>query len=345
MNEHTQNCPADQSKLPNEVSGVSPDEFQHLISTAYEPLVVRQLASDWSLVRAARDSSDAAANYLEQFDGGGSLPLVVCPAETNGRLFYNENFDGFNFTREESTLSAGLERILKRSQDDPYSFFQCLPVTTAAPGLEGELHNPLVPGNSKPHIWIGSRITVAPHFDEAKNVAIVAAGRRRFTLFPPEQVKNLYIGRLDFTPAGQPISLADPGKPDFERHPKFREAMASAYCAELEAGDAIYIPAPWWHHVESLENLNVLVNYWWDGALASSGLPFTALIHAIQAYRHLAAPERDAWKALLDHYAFEADGDPAEHLAPHNPGILAPMTPDLAQHIDRWLASFMGKPK
>ena len=345
MNERTQNPSPDQLRSPREIEGVSLQEFQKQISETYEPIVVRQLARDWNLVKAATQSADAAAGYLKKFDGGGLLPLVVCPAETEGRLFYDENYDGFNFTREKLTLSEGLNRMLSRTGGDPFSFFQCLPVAAAVPGLEGELTNPIVPEKTKPHVWIGSRITVAAHFDEAKNVAIVAAGRRRFTLFPPEQVNNLYIGRLDFTPAGQPISLADPKTPDFERHPRFREALDAAFSVELLAGDAIYIPAPWWHHVESLDNLNVLVNYWWDGALAASGLPFTALIHAIQAYRHLAQPERNAWKSLVEHYAFESDGDPAAHLAPNNPGILAPMNPDLARHIDRWLAALIGQSK
>ena len=345
MNEVTSNYALDQLRSPREVTCASRTEFEQLIDEAYEPLVVRQLAADWDIVKAAAQSAESAADYLKRYDSGAELPLVVCPGDTGGRLFYNEQHDGFNFGRENSTLSAGLERMLSRSADEPFSFFQCVPVSTATPGLEDELRNPLVPDNTRPHIWIGSRITVAAHFDEAKNVAIVAAGRRRFTLFPPEQVNNLYIGRLDFTPAGQPISLADPTAPDFDRYPRFQEAMEAAWSAELSPGDAIYIPAPWWHHVESLENLNVLVNYWWDGALAASGLPFTALIHAIQAYRHLAAPERHAWKALVDHYAFETDGDPAAHLAPRNPGILGPMNRDLAQHIDRWLAALIGKPK
>jgi len=345
VNEVTQYPALNQLPSPREVACSSQEEFRQLIADAYEPLVVRKLAAEWDIVKAARQSAGAAADYLQRFDGGADLPVSVCPAATEGKLSYNDNHDGFNFSRENSTLSAGLERILSRSDEDPFCFFQCLPVSTAAPGLENELHNLLVPENTKPHIWIGSRITVAAHFDEAKNVAIVAAGRRRFTLFPPEQVNNLYIGRLDFTPAGQPISLADPAAPDFERHPRFRDALDAACSVELFPGDAIYIPAPWWHHVESLEEINVLVNYWWDGALTASGLPFTALIHAIQAYRHLAEPERRAWKALVDHYAFETDGDPAAHLAPRNPGILAPMNRDLAQHIDRWLAALFGKPK
>jgi len=332
---------------PREVADVTLEEFQGLISDAYEPLVFRRLASDWNIVQAAHDSSEAAAAYLKRFDTGRVLPLVVAPAESAGKLLYNENHDGFNFTREDLPLSAGLDRMLTRSDEaaDPYVFFQCLPVSKALPDIEKELHNPLVPNSSKPHIWIGSKITVAAHFDEAKNIAIVAAGRRRFTLFPPEQVNNLYVGRLDFTPAGQPISLVDARAPDFERFPRFKDALAAAVSVELSPGDAIYIPAPWWHHVESLETLNVLVNYWWDGAYAASGLPFTALIHTIQAFRHLPASERDAWKALLDHYAFECDGDPAAHLDPGKSGVLGSMTPQLAQQIHQWLAQQIGPPK
>ena len=82
----------------------------------------------------------------------------------------------------------------------------------------------------------------------------------------------------------------------------------------------------------------MLVNYWWEGAASPSALPFTALIHTIQAFRHLPEAERDAWRAYVEHYAFDGDGDPAAHLAPHDPGILGPMTPQLAQHLHRWLA-------
>ena len=93
-----------------------------------------------------------------------------------------------------------------------------------------------------------------------------------------------------------------------------------------------------------MEALNVLVNYWWDGAPAASALPFTALVHAIQAFRPMPAAERDAWRALLNHYVFDENGDPAAHLSPHDPGILGEMTPAMAQHIHRWLVQELGPP-
>lgn len=332
---------------PRDASGVSPDEFKALIAERHEPVVLRGIAKDWPIVNAAAESPAAVASYLKQFDDGKPLPMVVAPAETGGRMFYNESYDGFNFDQEQDTLTSGLDLILKRSDSngDPYRFFQCLPVSRAMPRLGNEFYNPLVPADTQPGIWIGSQITVAAHFDESKNIAVVAAGRRQFTLFPPEQVANLYVGRLDFTPAGQPISLANPKDPDFERHPRYREALDAALSVELGPGDAIYIPTPWWHHVESLEPLNVLVNYWWDGAPAASALPFTALVHAIQAFRHLPDGERHAWQALLNHYVFDENGDPAAHLSPYDPGILGKLSPAMVQHIHRWLAQEIGPPR
>jgi hypothetical protein len=116
---------------------------------------------------------------------------------------------------------------------------------------------------------------------------------------------------------------------------------------ELEPGDAIYIPTPWWHHVESLDShLNMLVNYWWRSTKTPTFMPSTALLLAIQSLRHLPPGERDAWKAMLDYYVFETQGDPAEHLKPHNPGLLGPMNIQLAQHIQKMLLHMLGgKPK
>lgn len=331
---------------PRDASGVSPDEFRSMIANSYEPLVLRGLAKEWAIVSAASESPHAVSQYLKRFDTGQALPMIAAPAATGGRMFYNDSYDGFNFDSEQATLSDGLDRMLGRSSSagEPYRFFQCLPVTRAMPRFVDEIYNPLVPPDTQPGIWIGTQITVAAHFDESKNIAVVAAGRRRFTLFPPEQVANLYVGRLDFTPAGQPISLAKPEDPDFERHPRYRKALDAALSIELAPGDAIYIPTPWWHHVESLEPLNVLVNYWWDGARAASALPFTALVHAMQAFRHMPPGERNAWQAMLNHYVFEENGDPAEHLQPHDPGILGTMSPAMVQHIHRWLVQELGPP-
>ena len=112
-------------------------------------------------------------------------------------------------------------------------------------------------------LWLGNQALVAPHFDFPENIACVVSGKRKFTLFAPDQISNLYPGSVDFTPSGQPISMVNTRHPERDKFPDFSIAESNAICAELNAGDAIYIPSMWWHQVESFSPYSALVNYWW----------------------------------------------------------------------------------
>jgi hypothetical protein len=182
-------------------------------------------------------------------------------------------------------------------------------------------------------IWIGNRSRIAAHYDLPDNIAVVAAGRRRFTLFPPEQVSNLYIGPLDFTPAGQAISLVDFARPDLERFPRFAEAMRHALVAELGPGDAIFIPSMWWHHIEALEPFNTLVNYWWRQSPPFMDTPTSTLMHALLTMRDLPRAQRHAWQELFRHYVFDSDGTEAAHIPPGARRVLAPFDEDSARAL------------
>ena len=132
-----------------------------------------------------------------------------------------------------------------------------------------------------------------------------------------------------------------PDLPDFKRYPKYREALASAQTAELEPGDAIYIPALWWHQVESLEKVNALVNYWWDGALVPAGErnpPADCLTHCLLEMKDLAPDLRKAWKIVFDHYVFNPEQDAAEHIPERKRGILGTLSPEKQQQIRDGLA-------
>jgi hypothetical protein len=142
----------------------------------------------------------------------------------------------------------------------------------------------------------------------------VAAGERVFTLFPPEQIANLYVGPMSHAPTGTPISLVDLAAPDLQRFPRFATAWAQALRATLAAGDALYIPPLWWHHVASRRPLNLLVNYWWRAQAAPSGLQ--ALEQARAAFARFPPAQRRAWQALFAHWIFEADGQTNAHIPP-----------------------------
>jgi hypothetical protein len=313
---------------------------QHLARR--QPAVFRGIVSNWPAVSAGRQGPVAAAAYLEQFNRGISVDAFVGTAEMDGRYFYNSEVSGFNFERGRVPLSQ-LLGIVSAGDDARPVYSGSLPVRQVLSGFEAENTLSLVAGkNTEPRIWIGNQSRVAPHFDESDNVACVVAGRRRFTLFPPDQVSNLYISPLDFTVAGQPASMVDLAAPDLEKYPRFAEAIRHAFVADLEPGDAIYIPALWWHGVQSAEPFNILVNYWWQDVPPGSTSSFAAMVHGILALRELAPETREAWRAYFDHFVFQRDGDPAAHLPAGRRGILETPSSQLRARIRQFLVRVLS---
>jgi hypothetical protein len=322
-----------------ELKGVDPARFRAETMAAYEPVVLRGAVRDWPLVQKGLASPEAAAGYLQGFDRGRPVETFVGPAAIAGRIFYDPSLSGFNFERRAQPLPVTLAKLLEHLDDPspPAVYVGAIDLRGNLPEVAAENRLDLVAPEVPPRIWIGNAIEISAHFDVSHNIACVAAGRRRFTLFPPDEVANLYIGPLEFTVAGQPISLVSIEAPDLKAHPRFEKAQARALTAELEPGDAVYIPPLWWHHVRALTPFNVLVNYWWEEAPLGAGSPFDCLVHGLLAIRHLPEPEREAWRALFDHYIFEKGGPAAAHLPEGRRGILGPLTPAMAQQIRAFL--------
>jgi len=309
--------------LRGDGSAPLPDE----ILTSTVPLVLRGLVADWPMVRAARASAAEAEAYLRRFHRDATVLATHAMPETGGRIFYNDDLSGFNFSAQMVRFDQVLD-ALRAHLDDPAPptfYVGSTTVDTCLPGFRAE--NDLNFGARDPlaSIWIGNRTRIPAHYDVPDNLACVAAGRRRFTLFPPEQLKNLYVGPLDFTPAGQSVSLVDLARPDLERFPLFAEALAHAQSAELGPGDAIFIPSMWWHDVEGLEPFNILINYWWRQSPAWMDTPHTTLLMALMTMRDLPPAQRAAWKEIFRHYVFDSDGSEAAHIAPAARQMLAPL--------------------
>lgn len=295
------------------------------------PLVIRGLCRDWPMVAWARQSDDAFARELARLDNGSEVDALLLPPGEGGVVGYNATFDGFNYEHHRVSIGQGLQRLAKysRQPEAPGLAMQSALIADCLPGLLEAHAIPFLDRSVQPRIWIGNRVTTPAHFDEYHNVACVACGVRRFTLFAPEQARNLYVGPLDFAPTGAAIGIARLDRPEDPRFPRLKLALAEAQVAELHPGDAIYIPPMWWHHVESLQRINALVNYWWRPVPAGGhalGTALGCLMHSILAFRSLPPAERAAWRELLDYYVF-GDEDPAAHLPAGRRGILGPLTP------------------
>jgi hypothetical protein len=303
----------------DEIDGAGLDALPGELLEARRPAVLRGAAGRWPFVREASKSDEAAVAYLERFYNGAPVITVVAPPSERGRLFYERDSKALNYREAPQQLPNVLKGLLQqKSASEPLGIaMQGVSAAECLPGLEEENLNPFVPKGTPARVWIGNRVTVAPHFDVADNLAFVIAGRRRFILFPPEQAPNLYPGPMDATPANVPISMVSLDAPELDRFPRYREALKAAVVAELEPGDAVYIPYMWWHGVQSLAPFNVLMNYWWNRDEVSARHPYGALLHlAFTLYGDMPPEERNAWRALYDHYVFQTGGDPMEALSP-----------------------------
>lgn len=321
------------------------DAIPQAVLESTVPLVLKGLVKNWPIVKTAEQSAEAGYNYLCQFYNGELVNTAIGDSDNKGAIFYNQDFSGFSHERARSSLTGAYNNIknLHASGSSRAYYVDSAPVDMYLPGFR--VHNDLNLGSFTPRvsIWMGNKTTVSAHHDVPDNIACVVIGKRRFVLFPPDQLENLYIGPLDFNPAGQAISMMDLDNPDFEKYPRYREALAHAQIAELESGDAIYIPSMWWHHVEGLMPFNLMVNYWWTAFPSYLGSPQDAFTHALMNIRSLPADERQHWKNLFDHYIFDSSPENFAHIPQEKMGMLGDMDEMTARRIRSQLLNRLNR--
>ncbi|WP_242183714.1 cupin-like domain-containing protein [Sphingomonas sp. CARO-RG-8B-R24-01] len=314
------------------------------------PVILKGAACDWPLVRAGLASPTAAATMLRAVDGGRPVVVYVGDPAIRGRFHYTADGTAMNFTSERAALGAVLDRLLTLpdSEEAPSLYVGSTDLDMFLPGLRAA--NDIVPadGTFAEHpplasIWIGNRTIAATHWDMSNNLAVCVAGRRRFTLFPPDQTSNLYPGPIDPTPAGQVVSMVDLRAPDLTRYPRFADALAAAEVAELEPGDVLVYPALWWHHVEALDGFNILVNYWWNSVPAFLDSPMTTLLHGLLSLRGRPDSEKQAWRAMFDHYLFGPTETATAHLPAIAQGPLAPLDAMAARRLRAMVAQKLNR--
>lgn len=137
--------------------------------------------------------------------------------------------------------------------------------------------------NSQPdavNLWIGeSRAVTSLHKDHYENLYCVVRGEKHFILLPPTDrpllphhtyksaryaldVPSGTFSVVDEDDHGTvPWIPLDPLKPDLSRWPDYQHAHPLR--CTLRAGDVLYLPSMWFHHVQQ-ENGTIAVNYWYD---------------------------------------------------------------------------------
>jgi hypothetical protein len=323
------------------LESVTPDQipFDQLFA-AEGPVILRGLVSGWSLVQAGAQSPGAAMDMLQSHSSGQPVGVYVAPAETKARFFYNQDCTGFNYQSQHLQLSEIFAQI-REAENDPdrcYYYMNSLTLDNCFPGLRAHNdlsfnHQAFTHNQPLSKVWVGTESIAAAHFDVPSNLACCVLGARRFTLFPPEQIHNLYPGPLEPTPGGQVITMVDLKNPDFERFPRAREALEAAVVVDLEPGDAVYYPSMWWHQVEALSPFNIMINFWWLTSPAHMGNPMDIVMHAMLGLRDRPEAEKNAWRQVFEYYIFGPADTPREHLPANIQGALADLDNDSIRRL------------
>ncbi|WP_053981103.1 cupin-like domain-containing protein [Marinagarivorans algicola] len=314
-------------------------DFNALIESG-EPCVLKGALSHAPLVLAGKQSYLKAKAHLISHVGARPMLSYVAAAGAAGRFFYNQDLTGFNFSTEYLSLEDFFEKIeISRDLGDGTTFYVgSAELEGHFPGLlesdclniKGDVFKTYSP---QVGIWLGNKTTAVTHYDVSNNVAACLVGRRRFTLFPPSQIANLYPGPLEPTPGGQAVSMFDLKAPDFIKYPKAREALKHGQIAELGPGDVLVYPAMWWHQVDALDDFNVMINYWWNTSPSFIDDPSVTLLHALLSLRDRPESEKKAWREIFDYYIFGDASKPCAHLPEYAQGLLATIDPITARRL------------
>ena len=323
--------------------------FNNDIVPLNRPAVMRGLVNHWPAVSAGRESPQALGEFVRRHSKEQPIGVYHGEPKIRGRFFYGEELQGFNFTQQPMPLGELVTRLLQGMEgiQGPALYAGAVPIAEHLPDLQASHALELLDSaiSRRASLWIGNRTRICAHFDESQNVICVIGGRRRYTLFSPEQVRNLYFGPVDRSPAGTPVSLVDFAQPDYQRFPRFRTALEHAEVAELNPGDALYLPSHWVHHAESLDTFGLMMNFWWHIAPRQLLSPYFTLMHSLLTIRGLTPSERAAWRAIFDVYAFQPDSDPAQYIPEAARGVLDPLTPSQAQQLIAMLQESLERAK
>lgn len=323
------------------LEGVKPDQipFEQLFA-AEGPIILRGLVSDWSLVKAGEQSPGKAMEILQSHSSKKPVGVYIAPPEAEARFFYNQDCTGFNYQSKYLQLSDIFAQIreAENNPDHSYYYMNSLTLDNCFPGLRADNdlsfdHQAFTNNQPLSKVWVGTESIAAAHYDVPSNLACCVLGARRFTLFPPEQIHNLYPGPLEPTPGGQVITMVDLKNPDFERFPRVRRALEAAVVVDLQPGDAVYYPSMWWHQVEALSPFNIMINFWWLRSPAYMGNPMDIVMHAIMGIRDRPEAEKNAWREVFEYYIFGPADTPREHLPASIQGALGELDDDSIRRL------------
>ncbi|CAN7998216.1 unnamed protein product [Ixodes hexagonus] len=260
----------------------SPLEFHRRWVCPNVPLIIRGGISHWPAVHKWTHQ------YLREKMGSQTVSVAVTPngyadAVRDGMFVMPEErqmpFAEFLDILERRDDSRGVFYVQKQNSNFTGEFERLaddvdadVAWATAAFGRAPDAVN----------FWMGdARAVTSMHRDHYENIYCVVAGQKDFILLPPTDLpwvpyrnfrtatyrENRDTGQFDVVPTGSsnvstvPWIPLDPLEPDLCQFPRY--GRASPVCCSLRAGDVLYLPSLWFHHVRQ-SHACIALNAWYD---------------------------------------------------------------------------------
>ncbi|MFL9458794.1 cupin-like domain-containing protein [Tolypothrix bouteillei VB521301_2] len=282
MNIHVENQVAQNSVNKIErIHNPTPEEFKRATLSYRQPVIVTGKIAEWKAF------SLWSIDYLNKVVGNKEINVNI--SKNKIFTFDPETEDTFPSTKMQFTEFT--DWINQEKKDEQYYYLQQQPIEISFPELFPDVEIPNYLNKNFfmiANLWIGTGGNTTPlHWDAARNLLSQVRGRKKILLFEPKQAAFLYpFPAHSKTPH---MSYLNIDKPDFDKFPKFQKAKYIE-CL-LEPGEMLFIPAFWWHHVYSLDRVNIAVNFWWQANLKDYFAP--------QARRILVQRPQILWAVLL----------------------------------------------
>jgi len=316
------------------------------------PVILTGCLEDWPLYRSLREHPSDAEKVACVGEAIGSVPISY-NTQAGGQFGFDDNlvqsWQTHLSTYEEFSrvLLASRERqspdaiYLQGFENYDWDTFSArvgpIPYMTRKITRPGTVDPGAVAGRTKgPLVWVGAGGQIVNlHIDPYKNFMSMLNGQKRVTLFPPAATHDLYVAPLDKQWANVIASRVQLTRWDRSAYPRVAQALKLGMKATLRAGEMLYVPPLWWHHVES-SDLNIMVNCWEDDIPELLlNVCLAGFMEAVVLFAGTSPTVRTAYRGMYYRYLFDLD-PPAAAGAVEEPGYV----PDQAT-LDRITANLL----
>ncbi|EEZ99556.1 Lysine-specific demethylase 8-like Protein [Tribolium castaneum] len=223
------------------------ETFNNKYFVSQKPVKLQDCVTHWPALSKWPDIT-----YLLKTAGDRTVPVEI------GSHYADENWG-----QKLMTLKEFITNYFYKSEDLGYLAQHNL--FDQIPELRNDIYIPeyccLGQDDNEPEInaWFGPAKTISPlHHDPKNNFLVQVFGTKQLILYSPDDTFCLYPHESTLL---SNTAQVDPFNPDLDKYPNFRNAKA-VKCI-LEAGEMLYIPPKWWHHVTALEK-SFSVSFWWS---------------------------------------------------------------------------------